>query len=108
MAQYFPLYDRLINKVIQNQNQNQTIDIGKICSTIKNIKTLESPYSDMHFYNIAALIIHHELSTNGSLSSTKPYDITICPGGKGIMVKMLNLPKLLQLIIAEYIKENSK
>ncbi len=106
MAQQFPLYERLFRKV--KHNHTDVIDIGKICSTITNIKSLESPCCDMHFNNIAALIIHHEILTGGALLSTRPYDIRVFTGGKGIIVKMLNLPKPLQQIIAEYIKEYSE
>lgn len=106
MAQKFPLYDRLLEKV--KNNPNESIDLVKLCSTITNIKTLDHPCSDMHFNNIAILIIHHELLTGGSLVSTRPYGMGVFTGGKGLIVKILNLPKLLQLIISEYIKEYSK
>jgi len=104
MAKLFPLYDRLRQKT---QTMVEPVQLGSICATITNIKTLESPYSDEHFYNLAALIVHHELVSNGFLSSNRPYGIDVFTGGKGIIVKMADLPKPLQQIIAEYIKENS-
>lgn len=106
MSKKFPLYDRLIEKV--KSKKDVVLDVDKVCSTIANIpRTMDKSESDKHLYNIGALIFHHEIYNNGMLLSTTPFDIKILPGGKGMVVKIQNLPRVLQLIIAEYIREYS-
>lgn len=100
----YPLYDKLLQMV--EMQKDKSIDIKRLCISINNIASTQSPEDAYeHYKEIAALILHHELvSNNGILLSTVPYDGKVMVGGKGIIYSIMNLPPLLQRIIAQYIE----
>lgn len=103
-VQQFPLYDRLKEQV--SQNRSQSIDLRCICMTINSmhqkVKTKEEVIE--HLYAIAALIHHHEMLGSGGVTfHAVPYMGRIIDGGKGPLFTMVNLPPLLQHIIAAYV-----
>lgn len=108
MTDLFPLYTELFRRV--EQRTEKSIDIKRICSTINNIsQTLSSEATVEHYSMIQALVLHHELINNGGvLLSSVPFDGKVMVGGKGILYSIMNLPPLLQQILAEYIDVMSK
>lgn len=114
----FPLYDDLLGQV-NNLNENQQIDITRVCYTINNIyKNLPVKAAKYHYKMIGYLIIHHKSITDDTLptrqviqskinNSIFPYNSQIMMGNKGILPTMEDLPVLLQKIIAQYIENNS-
>jgi hypothetical protein len=104
MSQPYPLYDELAKRVAARSEK--TIDIKRICTTINNIAQTHTPEEmSEHYREIGALILHHDIITNGSLLSLIPYDGRIMVGGKGILHYIMNLPPNLQQIIAQYIED---
>ncbi len=116
----FPLYDNLLEQ-INNLNENEQIDITKVCYTINNIyKNLPVKSAKYHYKMIGWLIIHHksiaekidtspvrhviQVKTN---NPTFPYNSQIMMGNKGILPAMEDLPILLQKIIAQYVQNYS-
>ena len=102
----YPLYDHLVSQVSQRTETN--IDIKRVCVTINNIgQTLNQEDALEHYQEIGALILHHEAITNGNvILSCVPYDSKVMVGGKGILHYIMNLPPVLQQIIAQYIEES--
>lgn len=101
VLQQYPLYDDLRAQV--EARSEKSIDIQRICSTVNGL-----PSGD-HTKEIAALILHHELITNdGILLSCTPYNGKLMVGGKGILYSMMDLPPMLQQIIAQYVENSSK
>lgn len=108
MSKSFPLYDRLLKNVRENSDPYSYVDLEPLALTISNIpKQMDSVSSHKHLFNIAGLMFHHEVITNGMPLTPTVFNTKIFPGGKGLIVTVKNLPKTLQQIIAEYIKENS-
>lgn len=104
MAQPYPLYDELSKRVAARSEK--TIDIKRICTTINNIAQTHTPEEAAeHYREIGALVIHHEILTNGTLFSSIPYDGRLMVGGKGILYYIMNLPPNLQQILAQYIED---
>lgn len=101
----YPLYDELLRRV--EARTEKGIDIKRICTTINNIATTHSPGETIeHYREIGSLILHHELlANNGVLLSPVPYEGRVMVGGKGILHSIMNLPPLLQQIIAQYIED---
>ena len=108
MARPYPLYDELAARA--EARKEKSINIKQICTTITNIsQTLPPEEAKKHYDEIAALILHHEIISNGGiLLSPIPYDGKVMIGGKGILHNMMNLPPNLQQIIAQYIEESSQ
>lgn len=104
----YPLYDELFLKA--NDRKEKHINVMQICTTINNIsQTLTPEEAKKHLVEIAGLILHHEITTNGGiLLSLVPYDGKVMIGGKGILHNMMNFPPILQQIIAQYIEESSQ
>lgn len=104
-VQPYPLYDELLRRV--NAREEKGIDIHRICTTINNISYTHSPAETQdHYREIDALILHHELlSNNGVLLSHVPYEGRVMVGGKGILYYIMNLPPILQQIIAQYLED---
>jgi len=104
MAQAYPLYDELVKRVEARVEKN--IDIKRVCKTITNISLSLSQEDTLEHYNeIQALIIHYEiLSNNGMLLSSVPFDGKVMAGRKGVLNFIMNLPPLLQQIIAQYVE----
>ena len=103
MARPYPLYDELLKRV--NETTDKALDIRKLCNTINGIgQTHASDQVVEHYREIAALILHHEVLTTGSLSSV-PFDGKLMFGGKGLVYQIMNLPPMLQLIIGKYIED---
>jgi hypothetical protein len=102
--QPYPLYDELIKQI--ESRREKTIDIKRVCTTINNIATTNTPDDTVeHYREIFALILHHELITNnGVILSSIPFDGKIMSGGKGILYYIMNLPPDLQHIIAQYVE----
>jgi len=107
MAKPYPLYDKLRANV--ESRVEKTIDIKRVCTSINGIaQTLSPEETNEHYREIAALILHHELITNGGvLLSSTPYDGKVMAGGKGILYYVKNLPPILQQIIAQYVEESA-
>ena len=107
MAQSYPLYDELVKKV--EARTEKGIDVKRICATINGISQSMKPEdANKHYTEIAALILHHEILSNGGvLLSAIPYDGKVMAGGKGILHCPMNLPPLLQQIIAQYIEDSA-
>lgn len=108
MSVSYPLYDYLVKKIDERTEKN--IDIRKICTTINSIcRTMPSGDMVEHYKEIYALVIHHELLSNGGiLLSATPFEPKIMEGGKGILNFIMNFPPQLQQIIAQYISEYSE
>jgi hypothetical protein len=103
MAQAYPLYDQLVADV--GARSAKDIDLKKMCATIKKIAETSTPdETSAHYREIAALIIHHEMLTTGGLTGEVPFGGKLMPGNMGTLNYMLNLPPLLQQIIAQYIE----
>lgn len=104
MARPYPLYDELLKRV--GERTEKTIDIKKVCKTITNIALSLLPEDSLdHYREIQALIVHHEILSNGGIIlSSVPFDAKVMAGNKGILNYIMNLPPLLQQIIAEYIE----
>jgi len=104
MLRSYPLYDDLLRQV--EARKDKYIDIKRVSSTINNIsQSLQPDDAAEHYREIAALILHHEISSNkGVLLSSTPYDGKVMVGGKGILHNIMNLPPILQQIIAQYIE----
>lgn len=108
MAQKYPLYDELKEKVFSRKDK--TIDVNLISSTINNIckKSSEAETAE-HYMEIQALIMHHDIVTNsGVLLTSVPYEGKVMFSGRGILYTFTNLPPILQQIIAQYIEDYSK
>ena len=105
--QPYPLYDELVKQV--NARTEKGIDVKRVCTTINTIAQTHTPEEvSEHYREIGALILHHELLiNNGVLLSTVPYDGRVMVGGKGVLHNIMNLPPLLQQIIAQYIEDHS-
>lgn len=103
--QPYPLYDDLIRRI--EARTEKGIDIKRVCTTINNIiQTLAPEDAAEHYREIGALILHHELMNNGGvLLSPIPYDGKVMVGGKGVLYYIMNLPPLLQQIIAQYVED---
>lgn len=101
----YPLYDELHRRV--EARTEKGIDIKRICTTISNIATTHTPEETAeHYREIAALILHHELiANNGVLLSAVPYEGRVMVGGKGVLHNIMNLPPLLQQILAQYVED---
>lgn len=104
MTQVYPLYDELLKKV--ESMDDSGVDIKRLCNTINSIAQSHSAEdAHDHYREIAALILHHEILNNkGILLSPVPYDGKVMISGKGILYQIMNLPPLLQKIIAQYIE----
>lgn len=107
MARPYPLYDELLEQV--KQRQEKTIDIKRICTTINNIsQTMSEDEASGYYRELAALIVHHDHVHNGGvLLAQVPYDGKVMFGGKGLLVYIMNLPPMLQQIIAQFIENSS-
>jgi len=105
MAQPYPLYDELLKRV--QARTEKTIDINRLCKTITNISfTLSQENTLDHYNEIQALIIHYDILSNGGiLVSSVPFDGKVMSGKKGILNYIINLPPLLQQIIAQYVDD---
>lgn len=105
MAQLYPLYDDLLQRV--ESRAEKAIDIKRVCKTINNISlSLEAEDAMEHYREIQALIIHYEILNNGGvILSSVPFDGKVMTGRKGILNHMMNLPPLLQQIIAQYVED---
>lgn len=102
MLPSYPVYDELLKRV--NEREEKGIDIKRVCTTINNISVNNTPEDTAeHYREIAALIVHHEYISTGAISSN-PYDWKVMVGGKGVLNYIMNLPPLLQQIIAQYIE----
>jgi len=104
MAKPYPLYDELSRRV--EARTEKAIDIKCVAATINNIsQNLSFEDAQIHYREIAALILHHDLlANNGILLSPIPFDGKVLNGGKGIIHYIMNLPPNLQQIIAQYIE----
>ncbi len=101
----YPLYDELVNKVKNRTDAN--IDIYKVCLTINNItQYLKNEAAIEHYREICALILHHYQITNKTNPTNFPYNPLIMPGGKGLRYNIMELPPMLQQILAQYIDDN--
>ena len=101
----FPLYDELLKRA--SLRIDKTLDISKVCFSINRIRqTLSPEESNKYHEEIAALILHHDLSTNnGVLLSPTPYDGKIMCEGGGILHTITNFPPVLQQILAQYLDD---
>lgn len=104
MPQDYPLYDTLLKQV--ESRTEKGIDVKRVCTTINNIsQTLHPDAAAEHYREIGALILHHDLiNNNGVLLSPVPYDGKVMVGGKGVLHYIMNMPPLLQQIIAQYVE----
>lgn len=107
MTQPYPLYDSLVAKV--EARKEKGINIKQICTTIINLsQTLPVEEAKKHYDEIAALILHHEIKSNGGIIlSPVPYEAKVMIDNKGLLYVMMNLPPVLQQILAQYIEESS-
>ena len=105
MARVYPLYDELLMRV--EARTEKAIDIKRVCKTINNISLSLKPEDALeHYREIQALIIHYEiLSNEGIILSPVPFDGKVMAGRKGILNYIMNLPPLLQQIIAQYVED---
>lgn len=105
MARPYPLYDELLKQV--EERTEKAIDIKRVCTTINNIaQTLPPEAAAEHYREIGALVLHHELISNGGvLLSPVPYDGKVMVGGKGVLHYITNMPPILQQIIAQYVED---
>jgi hypothetical protein len=105
MARPYPLYDELLKRA--EARVEKTIDIKRVCKTITNISlSLSQEDSLDHYREIQALIVHYEILSNGGiLLSSVPFDGKVMAGRKGILNFIMNLPPLLQQIIAQYVED---
>lgn len=105
MTQSYPLYDELLKKV-ENRKDKAGIDVKRVCSTINNLSQfLSAEEAKKHYDEICGLIIHHDVLNRGMMTNIIPYEGKTMAGGKGILYSSINLPPLLQQIIAQYIEE---
>lgn len=103
MTQSYPLYEELLVRVVESADK--TLDIRKMCTAINSIGQTHTPEQvTEHYREIAALILHHEILNNGSLSSV-PFEGKVMVGGKGLLYQVTNLPPVLQQIIGKYIED---
>lgn len=94
----YPLYEELIKKV--NEKQDQNIDI---CQTINAISLNNEDYAE-HYEEIEAIILYYELTTNSNiLLTTTPFDGKMLPGNKGLLNTLIKLPLPLRKILLQYI-----
>ena len=107
MARPYPLYDELVKRV--EVRTEKGIDIRKVCTTINTISQVLKPEEAAeHYKEIGALILHHEIISNGGvLLSPVPYDGKVMVGGKGILHYIMNFPPILQQIIAQYVEDSA-
>lgn len=105
MARAYPLYDELVKRV--EARLEKAIDIKRVCKTINNISLSLRPEDALeHYREIQALIIHYEILSNGGIIlSPVPFDGKVMAGRKGILNYIMNLPPLLQQIIAQYVED---
>jgi len=104
MARSYPLYDELSKRVAARTEKS--IDLKRICTTINNIAQTHTPEEAAeHYREIGALILHHDMITNGSLLSPVAYDGKLMVSGRGVLYNIMNLPPQLQQIIAQYIED---
>jgi hypothetical protein len=102
MIQPYPLYDNLVTQVTNNQGKN--IDIKRICNTINMLSQVSDDGFEL-YREIGALIIHHHILHNeGNIVDQVPYGGKVMVGGKGVLMTIINLPPLLQQIIAQFIE----
>lgn len=102
MTHPYPLYDDLLAKVRERDNKN--IDLKMICKTINNMSSLNPEDYSEHYREIQALIIHHWALSNKNSCSPVPFDGKIMAGRRGILNYVMNLPPILQQILAQYIE----
>lgn len=105
MAQEYPLYDDLVNRV--SERELKGVDIDNVCSVINNISlNLTNDDALEHYREIGAIIMHYAILNDqlGSKSTT-PYESKVMVGGKGLLYYITNLPPMLQQIIAQYIDD---
>lgn len=98
----YPLYDMLYQKVQDRlkDDTNRSININRICTTINNINA-DAPE---HYQEILALIYHYEIiNHDGKSLSVLPYNSKTIMKNMGIIFVFIELPVMLQQIIAEYI-----
>ena len=105
MTQAYPLYDELLKRA--EQQTGKAIDVKQICTTINSLgQNMPAEEASIHYHDIAALILHHELLANkGVLLSNVPYEGKTINGGRGIIHYVINLPPILQHIIAQYLED---
>ena len=108
----YPLYDQLLKEV--KERTETGIDISKVSDTIGAIsKNSPSDVANKHYREIAMLIMYHEIVNNPDtqIFSQKvpvPFDGKVMAGGRGILYHIVNLPPIVQQIIAQYIEVASK
>jgi hypothetical protein len=102
----FPLYDQLQTKALANQDQ--TIDLSRICQTLNHLDTsLASSERDEHYRLIGALILHYELTQRGPITRVVPMGGETLPGGIGLVYRIAEFPINLQRLLAQYVEEYS-
>lgn len=102
----YELYEFLERKAHESEILGKEIDVGKICSTINNIKTkMTTQQSAEHYSEIYALILHYvSLQHSDHPNITHPYESKIMAGGKGLLFNIEALPAKIQKILAEYVE----
>jgi hypothetical protein len=100
MTQVFELYDNLVEQV--KSNQTCSINLLSLCSTLND---LPPEHSEI----VYALILHHDFTcNNGTRFQTVSYNGKVFENGNLVMFRMIDLPPVLQQIIATYITQASK
>jgi hypothetical protein len=100
----YPLYDRLL--ALAEKEKGKPVDVNFICNNINALERAPNNAAGAadHYYEIAALILHHESLTNKGLLLLVPYEGRTANGGRGIIYNIAALPPVLQHIIAIYLK----
>lgn len=105
MIKSYPLYDQLASKI--SNKDDKGIDVKRVCTTINNIfQTMTKEQAAEHYYEIAGLILHHEMLNSGMILSHAAYEGKVMVGGVGILYTT-NLPINLLHIIAQYIDDHA-
>ena len=100
MLQY-PLYDELLRRV--NEKEDKTFNAHEICMTLNAIARMSPEHQKLHYEEIAALILHHELVDNNGIRLLYiPYEGKQMPNDN-ILHNSTKFPLLLKYIIVEYI-----
>lgn len=105
----YPLYDKLVEMINEESDEDDLIDITTICKTINSLASLDRNDAFEHYIEIYALILHYDyIHNNNILLSIVPNNGKVLPGNKGVKFNTLfKTPKLRQ-IISKYIKYYSE
>lgn len=106
-VQAFPDYDHFRDEALNYSGPK--LSLQNLSQKIASINALNRTKGKPVLDNICAIILHHSILTNKSISQQRP---TLggmpCSGGNGIIFNLKNFDPDLQLIIYLYINDVSK